>query len=342
MLPTKYKFGKSKHQLCIAMLVVVMLTIISGFYLLNVSQAATQSIGVEAETGSIVNPAIRVADSTASNGSSVKFSSGSNNCVSGYTNLDCQLRPTKQGMLFGSTTNDAVAANPWNRKMDIVRIYQTFGDASFPNVGDAIYSAANNSQIPLVSLHAHSGGIFISWSGIAAGANDIYLTDIANKFAAYYNVTHKPVMFSFAHEPEGEPSGNAVQYQAAFRHIHDLFSAKGATHVQWIMILQNQSFTNGAANSFYPGDAYVDWIGLPAQNRGALRANSCRACRCPFRRVHRDRVEIRQQRQHSVPPEAVDQCYPRKPGHVRHDVESEMGHASRQLGDSRGRRSGRR
>lgn len=104
-----------------------------------------------------------------------------------------------------------------------------------------------------------------------------------------------PVMIRFAHEMNGDwypwcgvknggettnafgdpalPDG-PERYIAAYRHIHDIFVAEGATNVLWIWAPNVTSAPgadwNAAAN-YYPGDKYVDWIGIDGYNWGSSR-----------------------------------------------------------------------
>ncbi|MDT5025385.1 MAG: hypothetical protein QOE61_1811, partial [Micromonosporaceae bacterium] len=79
------------------------------------------------------------------------------------------------------------------------------------------------------------------------------------------------VAIRFAHEMNGDwyPWCEAVngnqpgEYIAAWRHVHDVFRAAGATNVTWVWspnILWWGSSTKLSA--LYPGDNYVDWLGL--------------------------------------------------------------------------------
>jgi len=55
------------------------------------------------------------------------------------------------------------------------------------------------------------------------------------------------------------------RFIAAYRHIIDLFREEGATNVTWVYHLNAISSPNVAWNgrmSYYPGDAYIDWIGV--------------------------------------------------------------------------------
>jgi len=78
----------------------------------------------------------------------------------------------------------------------------------------------------------------------------------------------------FAAEMNGDEawSGNdAKLYVDAYRHVHDLFVAAGASNVVWAWCpnVVDTDGTNAATLSYYPGDAYVDWTGVDGYNWGA-------------------------------------------------------------------------
>ena len=67
-------------------------------------------------------------------------------------------------------------------------------------------------------------------------------------------------------------NGNDPQlYIKAYRHVHDLFVAQGATKVLWVWCINVDNVPSESWNQpgvLYPGDAYVDWIGLDGYNWG--------------------------------------------------------------------------
>jgi Glycosyl hydrolase family 26 len=83
----------------------------------------------------------------------------------------------------------------------------------------------------------------------------------------------KPILFSFSHEPEGSSSdhlGSAGDFIAAFRRIHDIFTARGV-RVEYTWTMTSNSFRvphgdDKYAAKWYPGDAYVDNVGSAAYN----------------------------------------------------------------------------
>ena len=71
---------------------------------------------------------------------------------------------------------------------------------------------------------------------------------------------------------DGTVNGNTpADYIPAWRHMHDLFAAEGATNVLWCWC-PNVDDTTANANAtfanYYPGDSYVDYIGIDGYNWG--------------------------------------------------------------------------
>src|SRR4051812_22934686 len=118
-----------------------------------------------------------------------------------------------------------------------------------------------------------------SLQAIAAGEFDAYLSAQGKALAA----VGAPVAVRFAHEMNGSwyrwgqgVNGNtAADYVAAYRHVHDVVSAAGATNVVWVWSpITVISRPNVPLAPLYPGDGYVDWLGLSVyfSNPGATYA----------------------------------------------------------------------
>lgn len=78
----------------------------------------------------------------------------------------------------------------------------------------------------------------------------------------------------------GEPiNGNRVgDYAKTWRHVHDIFEQEGANqYVVWLWApnivnnLPDNLKAPGVLESLYPGDEYVDWVGLSGYNRPPYR-----------------------------------------------------------------------
>ena len=68
---------------------------------------------------------------------------------------------------------------------------------------------------------------------------------------------------------EGVNGNQPGEYVAAWRHVHDIFTAVGATNATWVWcpnVDPGQKLQDLA--SLYPGDDYVDWTGLDGYNWG--------------------------------------------------------------------------
>ncbi len=111
-----------------------------------------------------------------------------------------------------------------------------------------------------------------SLDSILAGKLDGYFDGWAQQLARY----GRPVMLRWAHEmngnwyPWGRQDGNTPEkYVAAWRHLHDRFVAAGATNVLWVWspnVVDDGGGNAAAFEPYYPGDAYVDWVGLDGYN----------------------------------------------------------------------------
>jgi beta-mannanase len=110
---------------------------------------------------------------------------------------------------------------------------------------------------------------------IIDGEWNSYISARGAEFAA----TSAPIMVRWGHEFNGDwyPWGivnnnsNPALYINAYRHVHDLVVAAGATNVQWVWAFNNASSPDTAFNDpaqSYPGDAYVDWVAIDGYNWG--------------------------------------------------------------------------
>lgn len=114
---------------------------------------------------------------------------------------------------------------------------------------------------------------------IIAGVHDAMIITRATSVASF----GRPFFLVFGHEMNGNWytwSGvlngmSSAKYIAAYKHIHDLFVANGATNAVWTWCPNNASVPNEAWNtavSYYPGDTYVDWACYDGYNWGETNA----------------------------------------------------------------------
>lgn len=75
-----------------------------------------------------------------------------------------------------------------------------------------------------------------------------------------------PVLLRFNWEMDqdiGDPQyiGTPSEFIAAWRYVHGIFQARGATNVEWVWSPRARSFAKDVGQTFYPGYDYVDWVG---------------------------------------------------------------------------------
>jgi hypothetical protein len=121
------------------------------------------------------------------------------------------------------------------------------------------------------TVRGHGAATILQWdptyasvSEIAAGGYDGYLRSFADSVRDF----GQPVVIGFGHEM------NAPWYSwgfghlpprtfvAAWRHIVTLFRGQGADNVTWLWTLQADESGTGPVASWWPGAAYVTWVGI--------------------------------------------------------------------------------
>jgi beta-mannanase len=118
----------------------------------------------------------------------------------------------------------------------------------------------------------------IKLADIINGKWDSYITTWAKDIKKF----GKMVFLRPAHEfnIEGYPWGivnndkSPETYIKAFRHIVDIFKREKVTNVKWIWCFMNFSFPDEPWNNWekcYPGNDYVDWIGIDGYNWGTTQ-----------------------------------------------------------------------
>ena len=158
---------------------------------------------------------------------------------------------------------------------------RTFGiDSHYYNWTDTFPGAAESTdvskgRIPLITWWG------TSLSAITNGSNDLLIRARAAAVKAF----GKPVFLRWGAEMNGNwfawsgsANGNDPSlFVAAWRHIHDLFRSAGVTNVSWVWAPNADSKPGGVDlaswnnwRHYYPGDNYVDWVGIDGYNWGSI------------------------------------------------------------------------
>jgi hypothetical protein len=178
--------------------------------------------------------------------------------------------------LFGGTWGDA----PWDPKT-VARFERDAGkrmsiehygqpppwEQAFD--GDAAQRAVQHGAVPAIDMSTRS----VPLAQLAAGRYDESIETWAKAARAFGH----PFFLLFDEEMNGnwypwspgENGNTAADFVAAWRHVHDVMDAAGATNVTWVWcpnVDPDHRFTPYA--EIYPGDAYVDWTCLNGYNWG--------------------------------------------------------------------------
>jgi len=168
------------------------------------------------------------------------------------------------------------------KQMTIVHWYALWGGWKSQFSRADLDIVRGRGSVPMITWEPWSGSSNdSSWSlrqAILSGRNDAYIESWARGMAAY----GEPVLLRFAHEMHHQPAypwalgnfGNTpAEYVAAWKHVRAIFDRNGATNVAWVWNPNTMGDSSAATyapiyRSLYPGDAYVDWIGLDLYNTG--------------------------------------------------------------------------
>ncbi len=118
----------------------------------------------------------------------------------------------------------------------------------------------------------------IKLDNINRGEFDDYIKSWAEAIKAWGN----PIFLRVGHEfnIDGYPWGvinndkDPKKYIKAYRRVVDIFKKEGVSNVKWVWCFMNFSYPDEPWNDYeaaYPGDDYVDWIGIDGYNWGTTQ-----------------------------------------------------------------------
>ena len=144
----------------------------------------------------------------------------------------------------------------------VVEVYRQFGG---PFSWTLACTISRDGALPLIDLDPARQPL----RDIAAGRYDSYLRTYARQAARF----RFPLAISFGHEMNGDwyPWGgrntSPADFIAAWRHIHQIFSGAGAGNVTWVWTVAPRGARSSSQAQWWPGPAYVNWVGLDAYYR---------------------------------------------------------------------------
>jgi hypothetical protein len=192
-------------------------------------------------------------------------------------------KAVSSGIYLGAYGGGSIAGitqfqNDVGKKVAIAHVnFIPWGDYIQNWVGNTLNQAKSNGWVPMITVMPIADGQTANQfnnayalSTFARGDHDVQARIWAQTLKGYGD----PVLFRFAHEFNHGVYGwnirnngqTAQQYIDAWRHIHDVFIQEGATNVLWVWSPNVNWDGMHTFTEAYPGDAYVDWLGLDGYN----------------------------------------------------------------------------
>jgi hypothetical protein len=202
-------------------------------------------------------------------------------------------------LYWGATIGDQITGEqaPWDmdavsrfesmagKGVSLVNFFAPFANCSgskcsyykFP--GDVMEDIREHGSIPVFSWSSQSIPSTLNepdfqLGDVIEGDYDSFIREFAedardwgHPFFLRFNWEMNGNWFPWSEGVNGNQSG---EYVAAWRHVHDVFSAVGADNVSWVWcpnVDPGHKLQSSLASN-YPGDAYVDWTGLDGYNWG--------------------------------------------------------------------------
>lgn len=176
------------------------------------------------------------------------------------------IRPKRSGKYLGAAFS-GVPVSPadldaWTVKAgkapNLLSYRLTWGDGFHTDNAQAVWE---RRMLPYVAWEPSRS----TFREISEGRDDDYI----RRTAVAIRDLNVPVALSFAHEMNGDwyPWGirraTPAEFVGAWRHIHDIFQDTGVSNVIWVWSpTAINPVPSVRLKPYYPGDAYVDWLGL--------------------------------------------------------------------------------
>jgi len=145
---------------------------------------------------------------------------------------------------------------------------------NFPDLG-VIKAILGEGSCPLITWEPWNAEpkTGIDYDGLLQGEYDDYISDFAKLIGSFKS----EVCLRFAHEMNGNwyPwSGSKIgvdKYIKIYQYVKDIFDKLGVNNVKWVFSVNWEDTPPIKANDFinyYPGEAYVDYVGIDGYNWG--------------------------------------------------------------------------
>ncbi len=255
---------------------------------LIVSHAATPTVPVELETGTVTPPATKNNDATASSGSSIQFGTAPVSppppaacAVSISATLVNSCRPwmgasaNKYPQVASDTKSQLLYHEQrLGRQLDVLHVYNPVGSNSLNTTAQYFINRANT----YVMQNWKPAAV---WAD-AGGGNASVNATIDQMADSIKTVAPHKIFLTLYHEPEndvssgnctgnasGAASGSPTDYVNMWHNVRARFDAKGVNNVVWVMNYMSFSGWDCLVPQMWPGNSYVDWINWDPYSSGS-------------------------------------------------------------------------
>ena len=227
---------------------------------ITIPEAATGALTITAKTSSIKSSAVFTVTSSAPaippvSTAALRFGAA-----------------TPGGPLAGAELDEVARIS--GESPSTVLFYKDFLQA--PPIAE-LNAVRSRGAVPLITWEpwAWGGGLAqpaYALDRIAAGDFDAYITQWGQALASW----GQPVQLRFAHEmngnwypwAEGVNGNQPGDYVQAWRHVHDVVAATGASNVDWVWSPNVPYFGSTDLAGLFPGAGYVNVVALDGYNWG--------------------------------------------------------------------------
>lgn len=185
------------------------------------------------------------------------------------TGANARAAPVALGVFVPDVFDHPEAISAYGRQVGrqpaIVLSYKNWSvEPFYPPELDRVWAGGAISMVTWEPQTARGEGIPLR--EIVAGRYDRYIRKSAEAVAEW----GKPIMVRFAQEMNGHwyPWGQGVNgntardFRKAWHHIYWIFRNHGASNVEWVWSPNEDASGNHPLAIFYPGDEFVDWVGI--------------------------------------------------------------------------------
>jgi PASTA domain-containing protein/glycosyl hydrolase family 26 len=195
-----------------------------------------------------------------------------------------RIRDSIQYELAGKAPTFLTVWAPWQYPDESGKPLVPFSDPSVSDFVAKVESVTGAHSLTyldwnLASTTAKNGGI--TTKDIASGALDGYIRQYARDLKAFAN----PVLVRlfggefngswwYGQSPRANPSLTPADFISAWRRVVDIFRQAGASNVSFAWIANTYppepvDWVDRDIDAYYPGDAYVDWVGSDIEDFAA-------------------------------------------------------------------------